>query len=160
MTDDKRRTDARLRAFYGVSTQNLEDNVPFLQFAQWYNDVLRERDALRAQIEAIHSLLDGDESKIIRNAKDGYPEGREPKELTLTERVTALCKYASDWKRWFSEAESKIEQMERQKPVRHEFQGRDGAWRPFIDQRHYENTVVDGTWPVRALYALPGAKGE
>ena len=43
-----------------------------------------EADALRAKIEAIHSLLDGHESKIIRNAKDGYPEGREPKELTLT----------------------------------------------------------------------------
>lgn len=55
---------------------------------------------------------------------------------------------------------AKVEQMERQEPVRHEFQGRDGAWYPFIDQRHYENTVADGTWPIRALYALPGAKGE
>ena len=55
---------------------------------------------------------------------------------------------------------AKIEQMEQQEPVRHEFQGRDGAWCPFINQRHYENTVADGTWPIRALYALPGAKGE
>ena len=55
---------------------------------------------------------------------------------------------------------AKIEEMEKQEPVRHEFQGRDGAWYPFINQRHYENTVADGTWPIRALYALPGAKGE
>ena len=55
---------------------------------------------------------------------------------------------------------AKIETMEKQEPVRHEFQGRDGAWYPFINQRHYENTVADGTWLIRALYALPGAKGE
>ena len=55
---------------------------------------------------------------------------------------------------------AKIEAMEKQEPVRHEFQGRDGAWYPFINQRHYENTVADGTWLIRALYALPGAKGE
>ena len=55
---------------------------------------------------------------------------------------------------------AKIESMERQEPVRHEFQGRDGAWYPFINQRHYKITVADGTWPIRALYALPGAKGD
>ena len=53
----------------------------------------------------VHAILDADESKIIRNAKDGYPEGREPHELTLAERVKALCIYAADWKRWCEEAE-------------------------------------------------------
>ena len=48
----------------------------------------------------VHSILDADESKIIRNARDGYPEGREPRELTIAERVIALCVYAADWKRW------------------------------------------------------------
>lgn len=47
-----------------------------------------------------HSILDADDSKIIRNTSDGYPEGREPRELTLAERVIALCVYAADWKRW------------------------------------------------------------
>jgi len=61
--------------------------------------------ALEATIEEVHSILDADESKIIRNAKDGYPEGREPHELTLAERVKALCVYAADWKRWFEESE-------------------------------------------------------
>ena len=55
---------------------------------------------------------------------------------------------------------AKIERMERQEPVRHEFQGRDGDWHPFIDRRHYENTVADGSWPIRALYTLPGAKAK
>ena len=44
----------------------------------------------------VHAILDADESKIIRDAKDGYPDGRTPRILTLQERVTALCVYASD----------------------------------------------------------------
>ena len=61
--------------------------------------------ALEAIIAEAHAILDADESKIIRNAKDGYPEGREPRELTLAERVKALCIYAADWKRWCEESE-------------------------------------------------------
>ena len=54
----------------------------------------------------IHAVLDADESKIIRNAQEGYPEGRTPRELTLLERVKALCTYAADWKRWCIEAQA------------------------------------------------------
>jgi hypothetical protein len=54
----------------------------------------------------VHAILDADESKIIRDAKDGYPDGRTPRILTLQERVTALCVYASDWKRWCLEKEN------------------------------------------------------
>jgi len=43
---------------------------------------------------------------IVRNAKDGYPEGRGDRELSLTERVEALCIYAADWKRWCMDAEA------------------------------------------------------
>jgi len=57
-----------------------------------------------------HAILDADASKIIRNAKDGYPEGREPRELTLAERVKALCIYAADWKRWCEEARKASEE--------------------------------------------------
>lgn len=55
--------------------------------------------------EEVHAILDADESRIIRNAKDGYPDGRELRDLTLAERVKALCIYAADWKRWCIEAE-------------------------------------------------------
>lgn len=50
MTDNKRRIDACLKACEGISTQNLEDNVPFIELARRYNAVLRERDALRAAL--------------------------------------------------------------------------------------------------------------
>lgn len=36
--------------------------------------------------------------------------------------------------------------------VGYQFQGRDGAWNSFMDQRHYENTLDDGAWPIRAIY--------
>lgn len=51
MSVNKRRIDACLKACEGISTQNLEDNVPFLELAQRYNVVLRERDELRAKVE-------------------------------------------------------------------------------------------------------------
>ena len=51
MIDNKRRIDACLKACEGVSTQNLEDNIPFLELVQRYNAMQRERDALRAKIE-------------------------------------------------------------------------------------------------------------
>lgn len=47
-----------------------------------------------------------------------------------------------------------------QEPVKYEFQDREGKWHPFIDKRHYENTVKDGTWPIRALYAAPVLETE
>ena len=53
MTANKRRIAACLKACEGISTNNLEDNVPVLELARRYNVVLRERDALRAKIEAV-----------------------------------------------------------------------------------------------------------
>mgnify|MGYP003451605507 FL=1 len=53
MTADKRRIDACLKACEGISTQNLEDNVPFLELARRYNALLRDNTALRAKVEAM-----------------------------------------------------------------------------------------------------------
>lgn len=53
------------------------------------------------QQEVLHSIFDNDESQIVRNEKDGYPEGRPDRELTLKERLLALCRYAADWKTLF-----------------------------------------------------------
>ena len=51
--EDACRIVACVNACEGISTKNLEDNVPFLELARRYNVVLRERDALRAKIEAM-----------------------------------------------------------------------------------------------------------
>ena len=37
-------------------------------------------------------------------------------------------------------------------PAARQFQGRDGMWHNFIDERHLQNTVEDGSWPLRNLY--------
>ena len=51
--------------------------------------------------------------------------------------------------------EAERAEREKQEPVAHEYQGSDGIWRGFINQQHYKNTVEDGSWPIRALYAAP-----
>lgn len=63
---------------------------------------------LEREINEAHAVLDNDPSQIIRNAEQEYPEGREPRELTLAERIQALCKYAADWKRWTEEKEREL----------------------------------------------------
>lgn len=82
---------------------------------EWTRGLQEAAALLRQQDEAIklaHEVLDADESKIIRNAKDGYPEGRAARELTLAERVKALCIYAADWKRWCLEREAQQERKD------------------------------------------------
>ena len=37
-------------------------------------------------------------------------------------------------------------------PAARQFQGRDGVWHNFIDERHFQNTVEDSSWPIRNLY--------
>ena len=102
-----------------------------------YRKARDERDALRAKIEAAEKERDNANAASVNIALEA-------------ERLQ--CENDA--------LRAKITETKKQEPVRHEFQGRDGDWYPFINQRHYENTVADGTWPIRALYALPGAKGE
>ena len=37
-------------------------------------------------------------------------------------------------------------------PAVRQFQDRDGGWHDFIDERHFRNTVANGSWPIRNLY--------
>ena len=37
-------------------------------------------------------------------------------------------------------------------PATQQFQGRDGVWHNFVDDRHLQNTAEDGSWPMRNLY--------
>jgi hypothetical protein len=82
------RTDEKM-----LELRNLENTHAQMEWTAFAKGLERE-------INEAHAVLDNDPSQIIRNAEQGYPEGREPHELTLAERVQALCKYAADWKRW------------------------------------------------------------
>lgn len=42
-------------------------------------------------------------------------------------------------------------------PVDCQFQGKDGRWNSFLNEQHKADTIADGTWPIRTLYAAPQA---
>jgi hypothetical protein len=44
---------------------------------------------------------------------------------------------------------------EQSEPACYQYQDRDGQWCNFINDKHYEDTKLDGNWPIRALYAAP-----
>ena len=121
-----------------------------------YRRVRGERDALRAKIEAAEKERDNANAASVNIALEAERLQCENDALRAALQHEADCVEAA--KAEIEALRAKIAEMERQEPVRHEFQGRDGDWYPFINQRHYENTVADGTWPIRALYALPGAQ--
>lgn len=43
-------------------------------------------------------------------------------------------------------------------PAAWQFQDRDGVWCFFMNERHRQETIKDGTWPIRALYTAPVAQ--
>jgi hypothetical protein len=45
-----------------------------------------------------------------------------------------------------------------QEPVARQYQGRDGVWNDFISEKHYKDTLADGSWPIRNLYTDPPAQ--
>ena len=52
----------------------------------------------------------------------------------------------------------KMIEQEQQQPVVHQYQGRAGEWHNFMNPKHYEATVKEGSWPIRALYTSPPAQ--
>ena len=46
-----------------------------------------------------------------------------------------------------------------QEPVARQYQSRDGVWKDFISEKHYKDTLEDGSWPIRNLYtSLPAQR--
>lgn len=54
--NDARRVVACLNACAGISTENLEDNLPVKELADRYNAVLKQRDELLAALEAVQAV--------------------------------------------------------------------------------------------------------
>jgi hypothetical protein len=44
---------------------------------------------------------------------------------------------------------------EQSEPACYQYQDRDGQWCNFVSEKHYEDTKLDGNWPIRALYTAP-----
>jgi hypothetical protein len=45
-------------------------------------------------------------------------------------------------------------------PACYQYQSRDGQWQPFMNEKHYADTVADGSWPIRALYTAAPPRRE
>jgi hypothetical protein len=43
-------------------------------------------------------------------------------------------------------------------PACYQYQDSEGKWHPFVNDKHYQNTVGDGRWPIRPLYTAPPAQ--
>ncbi len=123
-------------------------------------------DGYKSELEAAHAILDADESKIIRNAKDGVPEGREPRALTLAERVSALCRYAADYKRWLGEKKSELEtvqgELAKMRDEEEHYEQRIAAFKVNrdIDQREYARLALKESNAVAALTTLRADAGK
>jgi hypothetical protein len=96
------------------------------------SNILIDEATVKLVLEALQN------GKRVRNAEGGTEYQPDLED----EAITAL-------------REALAEQPAQQEPVAHQYQGKDGEWRNFIDQRHYESTVADGSWPIRALYTTP-----
>lgn len=53
-----RRIVACVNACAGISTENLEDNLPVKELARRYNEIIKQRDVLLAAVEACVDVLD------------------------------------------------------------------------------------------------------
>jgi hypothetical protein len=51
-------------------------------------------------------------------------------------------------------------QPAQQEPVARQYQNRDGVWKDFISEKHYKDTLEDGSWPIRNLYTSQPAQQE
>lgn len=73
----------------------------------------RGRAAWQKECEEAHAVLDDQECRIVRNAKDGYPDGRPDQILTLAERVRALLRMKMDYKQWMKKAEQERDELKK-----------------------------------------------
>lgn len=85
-----------------------------------------------------------------REAFEAFQSQR-PSHWRITNRAAweAALKYA---------AENYRPAQTEQQPVGYQFQDREGVWKQFMSEKHYEDTLADGTWPIRAIYAAPIAQ--
>lgn len=142
MIDNKRRIDACLKACEGVSTQNLEDNIPFLELVQRYNAMQRERDALRAKIETAEN--DAAHQKALADS---------------------ALRVAKGWERKCGELRAKIEAMEQPEqarlvtPTAYRWRHRGSVmWQYGELTEETVQVAKEHNHEVQSLYALLGAQ--
>ena len=80
---------------------------------------------------------------------EGYvPEPVKPAQQLVDCHATGVCVQSG----------LRAEQPAQQEPVARQYQNRDGVWKDFISEKHYKDTLEDGSWPIRNLYTSPPAQ--
>ena len=122
-------------------------------------DMQAQRDALAAELQALKAPC----SKAPEVVERFRPTTTLPYSDRASDVEAYMCE--DDFGEYMTVAQHEriVAALKAQiaRPVGYQYQGRDGEWRSFIDQRHYENTVAAGTWPIRAIYAtLAASSGQ
>lgn len=58
------------------------------------------------------------------------------------------------------ERDAELAAIKAQEPVSFQYQARTGEWDDFVSARHYADTLADGTWPIRPIYAAPVSEAK
>lgn len=136
---------------------------------QWVLDLAAERDQLRAERDNLFAERKQLESelrhrqKLIDDAWHAWEVALKGCEAMRAERDqirAELAEYRADPSysaacETIRKLRAELEAIRGQQPVGYQYQDRNGEWHGFCDELHYQNTVEDGTWPIRAIYALP-----
>ncbi|MDU9398091.1 hypothetical protein [Pseudomonas sp. zfem003] len=112
-----------------------------------------ERDSLFAERRQLESEL-RHRQKLIDDAWHAWEVALKGCEAMRSERDShqRLCIAEMEKN---AQLRAELEAIRGQQVVGYQYQDRNGEWHGFCDQLHYQNTVEDGTWPIRAIYALP-----
>lgn len=122
----------------GWIEQHARDSKELRELCQARDEARKERDQLRAQVEEqLPRLID--ENHQLREEIDQYKA--DPSYEAACATIRAL--------------RAELAAIRGQEPVGYQFQDREGVWHGFVNEAHYIGTVKDGTWPIRAIYALP-----
>ena len=144
------------------------------------NKILIDEDVVKLALEALEAgeyYIDDLEAIVYAADDIGVHEDRAKMQATITTLRKALADNALDKKAEnarelgldYEPAQKRpqncgtgycsciecVMEPRNQEPVAYQYQSKDGVWRDFISQSHYEATVEDGSWPIRALYTSP-----
>jgi hypothetical protein len=72
---DLRRLAACWNACAGVSTENLEDNLPFIELAKNYNAVIHQRDIASGELGEIRAAINASPEESTADAVTDLPAG-------------------------------------------------------------------------------------
>ena len=179
MTDKPTPTDAELWQLHMQLPGQHKDPIDFARvvLARWgqpahSGEPVAWRSAVLDLIDDCPGLTMGQDRWLSRRVKElDFPSAPRPAPSAavalsddLRDRFVAISEAIADQDDLEAQAmireilkapQANSQPAQAAEPVSHQYQSTDGTWHGFMDQRHYNQTVASGGWPIRALYAAP-----